>query len=86
MKIPSVGVRPESDPLINPDHVMLAIMVDFGVSLPTGREGLMVPTGFASRETIIEAGVAAEELGFYRLRIVPSRAVLIWSCSSFSRS
>ncbi|UCD44154.1 MAG: TIGR03619 family F420-dependent LLM class oxidoreductase [Candidatus Bathyarchaeota archaeon] len=39
-------------------------MVDFGVSLPTGREGLMVPSGFASRETIVEAGVLAEELGF----------------------
>lgn len=36
----------------------------FGVSLPTGREGLMVPSGFASRETIVEAAVKAEELGF----------------------
>jgi hypothetical protein len=81
-----LGRKPESDPLINPDHVMLSIMVDFGVSLPTGREGLMVPTGFASRETIVEAGVAAEELCFYRLRIVPSRAVLVWSCSGFSLS
>jgi probable F420-dependent oxidoreductase len=40
-------------------------MVEFGVSLPTGREGLMVPTGFASRETIVEAGVLAEALGFH---------------------
>ncbi|MBN2336287.1 LLM class flavin-dependent oxidoreductase [Candidatus Bathyarchaeota archaeon] len=40
------------------------IMVLFGVSLPTGREGLMVPAGFASRETIVEAAVNAEELGF----------------------
>ena len=40
-------------------------MVEFGVSLPTGREGLMVPTGFASRETIVEAGALAEELGFH---------------------
>ena len=40
-------------------------MVKFGVSIPTGREGLMVPTGFASRETIIEAGKRAEELGYY---------------------
>ena len=39
-------------------------MVSFGVSLPTGREGLMVPTGFASRETIVDAAVRAEELGF----------------------
>ena len=39
-------------------------MVLFGVSLPTGREGLMVPAGFASRETIVEAAVKAEELGF----------------------
>ncbi|MGD2200632.1 MAG: TIGR03619 family F420-dependent LLM class oxidoreductase [Candidatus Bathyarchaeota archaeon] len=39
-------------------------MVEFGVSLPTGREGLMVPTGFASRETIVEAGALAEELGY----------------------
>ena len=39
-------------------------MVEFGVSLPTGREGLMVPTGFASRETIVEAGRLAEEMGF----------------------
>jgi probable F420-dependent oxidoreductase len=39
-------------------------MVEFGVSLPTGREGLMVPSGFASRETIVEAAVRAEELGF----------------------
>jgi len=40
-------------------------MVEFGVSLPTGREGLMVSTGFASRETIVEAGALAEELGFH---------------------
>lgn len=40
-------------------------MVEFGVSLPTGREGLMIPTGFASRETIVEAGALAEELGFH---------------------
>ncbi len=40
------------------------MMVEFGVSLPTGREGLMVPTGFASRETIVEAGALAEELGY----------------------
>jgi len=40
-------------------------MVEFGVSLPTGREGLMVPTGFASRETIVEAGALAEELGYH---------------------
>jgi len=39
-------------------------MVEFGVSLPTGREGLMVPSGFASRETIVDAAVRAEELGF----------------------
>jgi probable F420-dependent oxidoreductase len=39
-------------------------MVDFGVSLPTGREGLMVPSGFASRETIVEAGILAEKLGY----------------------
>ena len=39
-------------------------MVEFGISLPTGREGLMVPTGFASRETIVEAGTLAEELGY----------------------
>ena len=40
-------------------------MVKFGVSIPTGREGLMVPTGFASKETIVEVGRAAEELGYY---------------------
>jgi len=40
------------------------VLVLFGVSLPTGREGLMVPTGFASRETVVEAAVKAEELGF----------------------
>jgi len=40
-------------------------MVKFGVSVPTGREGLMVPTGFASWETIVEAGRTAEEHGFY---------------------
>ncbi len=40
------------------------MMVEFGVSLPTGREGLMVPTGFASRETIVKAGALAEELGY----------------------
>lgn len=40
-------------------------MVRFGVSIPTGREGLMVPTGFASWETIVEASQKAEELGFY---------------------
>jgi probable F420-dependent oxidoreductase len=40
-------------------------MVEFGVSLPTGREGLMVPTGFASRETIVDAGAMAEGLGFH---------------------
>ncbi len=39
-------------------------MVKFGVSLPTGREGLMVPTGFASKETIVDAGALAEGLGF----------------------
>jgi probable F420-dependent oxidoreductase len=39
-------------------------MVEFGVSLPTGREGLMVPTGFASRESIVGAGALAEELGY----------------------
>ena len=39
-------------------------MVEFGISLPTGREGLMVPTGFASIETIIGAGKLAEEMGF----------------------
>jgi probable F420-dependent oxidoreductase len=39
-------------------------MVEFGVSLPTGREGLMVPSGFASKETIVDAAVRAEELGF----------------------
>jgi len=40
-------------------------MVKFGVSVPTGREGLMVPTGFASKETIVDAGKLAEELGYY---------------------
>jgi alkanesulfonate monooxygenase SsuD/methylene tetrahydromethanopterin reductase-like flavin-dependent oxidoreductase (luciferase family) len=40
-------------------------MIKFGVSLPTGREGLMVPTGFASRETIVYAGKDAEDLGYY---------------------
>jgi len=40
-------------------------MIRFGISVPTGREGLMVPTGFASRETIVDAGKRAEELGYY---------------------
>jgi len=40
-------------------------MVEFGVSVPTGREGLMVPTGFASRETIVDAGMLAEALGYH---------------------
>ena len=40
-------------------------MIRFGVSVPTGREGLMVPTGFASKETIVDAGKLAEELGYY---------------------
>ena len=40
-------------------------MIRFGVSVPTGREGLMVPTGFASKETIVGAGKRAEELGYY---------------------
>lgn len=40
-------------------------MVKFGVSIPTGREGLMLPTGFASRETIVDAGRTAEKLGYY---------------------
>lgn len=40
-------------------------MVEFGVSVPTGREGLMVPTSFASRETIVDAGRLAEELGYH---------------------
>jgi len=54
--------------LVEHDQVPLrigeGILVLFGVSLPTGREGLMVPAGFASRETIVEAAVKAEELGF----------------------
>lgn len=40
-------------------------MIKFGVSVPTGREGLMVPTGFASKETIVEAGKYAEDMGYY---------------------
>jgi alkanesulfonate monooxygenase SsuD/methylene tetrahydromethanopterin reductase-like flavin-dependent oxidoreductase (luciferase family) len=40
-------------------------MVRFGVSVPTGREGLMVPTGFASKETIVDIGRSAEDLGYY---------------------
>lgn len=40
-------------------------MIKFGVSVPTGREGLMVPTGFASEETIVDAGKLAESLGYY---------------------
>ena len=39
-------------------------MVIFGISVPTGREGLMVPPGFASKETIVEAAVLAEEYGY----------------------
>lgn len=39
-------------------------MVMFGISVPTGREGLMVPPGFASKKTIIETAVLAEELGY----------------------
>jgi len=54
--------------LVEHDQAPLRIgegmLVLFGVSLPTGREGLMVPAGFASRETIVEAAVKAEELGF----------------------
>jgi len=42
-------------------------MVKFGVSVPTGREGLMCPTGFASRETMVDAGRIAEELGYYSI-------------------
>jgi alkanesulfonate monooxygenase SsuD/methylene tetrahydromethanopterin reductase-like flavin-dependent oxidoreductase (luciferase family) len=40
-------------------------MVRFGVSVPTGREGLMVPTGFASKKTIVDIGKSAEDLGYY---------------------
>ena len=40
-------------------------MIRFGVSVPTGREGLMVPTGFASKETIVDAAKIAENLGYY---------------------
>jgi probable F420-dependent oxidoreductase len=40
-------------------------MIKFGVSVPTGREGLMVPTGFASKETIVDAGKYAEDLGYF---------------------
>ncbi|UCH02710.1 MAG: TIGR03619 family F420-dependent LLM class oxidoreductase [Candidatus Bathyarchaeota archaeon] len=40
-------------------------MIKFGVSVPTGREGLMVPTGFASKDTIVDAGKYAETLGYY---------------------
>lgn len=40
-------------------------MIKFGVSVPTGREGLMVPTGLASKETIVVAGKYAEDLGYY---------------------
>jgi alkanesulfonate monooxygenase SsuD/methylene tetrahydromethanopterin reductase-like flavin-dependent oxidoreductase (luciferase family) len=40
-------------------------MVRFGVSVPTGREGLMVPTGFASKKTIVDIGRHAEDLGYY---------------------
>jgi len=47
-----------------PPRLGEGMLVLFGVSLPTGREGLMVPTGFASRKTIVEAAVKAEELGF----------------------
>jgi alkanesulfonate monooxygenase SsuD/methylene tetrahydromethanopterin reductase-like flavin-dependent oxidoreductase (luciferase family) len=43
----------------------MAGRVRFGVSIPTGREGLMVPTGFASKETIIDAARLAEESGYY---------------------
>jgi len=42
-------------------------MIKFGVSIPTGREGLMVPTGFASKETIVDAGKCAEDLGYYSI-------------------
>jgi len=42
-------------------------MIKFGVSVPTGREGLMVPTGFASKNTIIDAAKYAEELGYYSI-------------------
>jgi probable F420-dependent oxidoreductase len=40
-------------------------MIKFGVSIPTGREALIFPTGFASKETIIGAARHAEELGYY---------------------
>lgn len=40
-------------------------MVKFGVSIPTSREGLMLPTGFASKETIVDAGRVAENLGYH---------------------
>ncbi len=39
-------------------------MVMFGISVPTGREGLMVPPGFASKETIVDAAVLAEEYDY----------------------
>lgn len=39
-------------------------MVMFGISVPTGREGLMVSPGFASKKTIVDAAVLAEETGF----------------------
>jgi len=42
-------------------------MIKFGVSVPTGREGLMVPIGFASRKTIVEAAKYAEHLGYYSI-------------------
>jgi probable F420-dependent oxidoreductase len=45
-------------------RMLVSGMVEFGVSLPTGREGLMVPTGFASRESIVGAGALAEDLGY----------------------
>ena len=42
-------------------------MIKFGVSVPTGREGLMVPIGFASRKTIVDAAKYAEDLGYYSI-------------------
>jgi alkanesulfonate monooxygenase SsuD/methylene tetrahydromethanopterin reductase-like flavin-dependent oxidoreductase (luciferase family) len=42
-------------------------MIKFGVSVPTGREGLMVPTGFASKRTIVDAAKYAEDLGYYSI-------------------
>jgi len=41
------------------------MLIRFGVSIPTGREGLMVPTGFASKETIVDVSKLAEGLGYY---------------------